>query len=445
MGRKSQSRRLVVWMNGEMVGTWDVKPNSTSEFSYASAWLDSPRKRPVSLSMPLRPATAPYQGAQVDAFFDNLLPDSHIIRARLCARFHAGSAEAFDLLEHIGRDCVGAVQLLPDEMQPTDLYRIQGTPLSTLDIVHVLDDCLSSTPFFEMYGEDTNNFRIALAGAQEKTALLKVDGQWMRPIGPTPTTHMLKLPLGTGKHGTDQTSSVDNEWLCARILAAFGLEVANSQVLTFGQHTVLEVERFDRQFSEDNSWIMRLPQEDFCQVTGTPGQLKYEVDGGPGIAVIMKKLLGSVVAEQDRMTFLRTQILFWLLCATDGHAKNFSVFLLSNSRFRLTPSYDVLSAYPALGTAPHQLSPSEIKLAMAVGGDNKQCQWSDIGIEHWAAIAQECGLGAKFDAMLDELIASVPTALDAAAAQLPAGYPAHIADSIFNGVRQSAKKLNAHR
>lgn len=83
---------------------------------------------------------------------------------------------------------------------------------------------------------------------------------------------------------------------------------------------------------------------------GGAGSAKYESDGGPGIAEIMKRLVGSVVPDEDRTTFMRTQILFWLLCAIAGHAKNFRVFLLPESRFRLTPSYDVLSAYPVLGT-----------------------------------------------------------------------------------------------
>jgi hypothetical protein len=48
----------------------------------------------------------------------------------------------------------------------------------------------------------------------------------------------------------------------------------------------------------------------------------------------------------------------WLqLCATDGHAKNFSIFLEPEGRFRLTPRYDVLSALPVLGTKAGRLSP----------------------------------------------------------------------------------------
>lgn len=39
--------------------------------------------------------------------------------------------------------------------------------------------------------EDAHDFRISIAGAQEKSALLRVDGQWCRPLGATPTTHIL--------------------------------------------------------------------------------------------------------------------------------------------------------------------------------------------------------------------------------------------------------------
>lgn len=442
MGRKSHGRRLVVWMNGEKVGIWDVKPGGSTEFSYADTWLDSAQRRPISLSMPLRSTSLPYRGTRVDAFFDNLLPDTKKIRERLRSRFSAKSTGAFDLLEHIGRDCVGAVQLLPDGQLPNDVHKIQGAPLSASKIAQRLDDYLSKTLSFEA-DDEQDDFRISLAGAQEKTALLKVDGRWMKPIGPTPTTHILKLPIGTGNRGIDLTTSVENEWLCARLLAAFGIEVAKSRILTFGGHTVLEVERFDRQFAKDGSWIMRLPQEDFCQVTGTSGELKYEVDGGPGIAVILKILQASIAADQDRITFLRTQILFWLLCAIDGHAKNFSIFLLSQGRFRLTPSYDVLSAYPVLGGTKNQLAPQKIKMAMAISGKNRHYRWSEIRRPHWVATAQACGMGARVDALMDEIIAEVPLVLEKVSAQLPAGFPANVADTIFKGIKQSTKILKS--
>lgn len=104
----------------------------------------------------------------------------------------------------------------------------------------------------------------------------------------------------------------------------------------------------------------------FCQATGIPPALKYESDGGPGIRRILDILRGSERAEEDRLDFFCTQLVFWLLAAIDGHAKNFSLFLLPGGAFRLTPRYDVLSAHPLLGHGRGRLARQKVKMAMAV-------------------------------------------------------------------------------
>jgi hypothetical protein len=77
-------------------------------------------------------------------------------------------------------------------------------------------------------GEDAA-LRVSIAGAQEKTALHQRDGRWYLPRGATPTTHILKLPLGLiGGMKLDMRDSVENEWLCARILA--GVEGAAARL-----------------------------------------------------------------------------------------------------------------------------------------------------------------------------------------------------------------------
>ena len=50
--------------------------------------------------------------------FDNLFPGNDRIFKRIGRRFRTKNAETFTLLEAIGRDCVGAVQLLPEGMTP---------------------------------------------------------------------------------------------------------------------------------------------------------------------------------------------------------------------------------------------------------------------------------------------------------------------------------------
>ena len=96
------------------------------ELRYEDSWLTSPSARPLSLSLPLPlVGNEPLRGDRVEHFFENLLPDSGAIRRRLAQRYSSGSEDTFDLLAAIGRDCVGAVQLLPVDEPPTGFDRIR--------------------------------------------------------------------------------------------------------------------------------------------------------------------------------------------------------------------------------------------------------------------------------------------------------------------------------
>lgn len=190
-----------------------------------------------------------------------------------------------------------------------------------------------------------DDFRISLAGAQEKDAFLWWDGKWLKPRGATPTTHIFKLPIGlVGGRKADFSTSVDNEWLCLRLFKEYGLPTADAQIATFGSQRVLVVERFDRTVSSNGKRLFRLIQEDFCQATGTSPLVKYENEGGPGLMQIFAILQQSQQVDEDMRTLMATQLLFWMMRAPDGHAKNFSIQLLAGGRYKLTPIYDVMSA-----------------------------------------------------------------------------------------------------
>lgn len=103
-----------------------------------------------------------------------------------------------------------------------------------------------------------------------------------------------------------------------------------------------------------------------CQASGTSPLKKYQMDGGPGITTIMGILSGSDNASEDRNLFFKTQIIFWLLAATDGHAKNFSIAHLPRNSYHLTPLYNVLSTHPIIGSSHNQIAIQKAKLAMAV-------------------------------------------------------------------------------
>jgi len=392
MPRRAQSKTLAVWMNGDKVGIWHLDAQGQHTFCYEQAWVDAEDTRPILLSMPVRSAKAPYRGSLVESYFDNLLPDSAEIGRRIQTRFRAASSSAFDLLIEIGRECVGAIQLLPLDRPSENVKQIEAELLDEEGVAHLLRSTISSMPLGQ---HDEDAFRISIAGAQEKSALLWHQDQWHRPSGTTPTTHRLKLPLGrVGNIQADLSTSVENEWLCAQIIREFGLPVANCHIADFSDQHVLVVERFDRRLASDGKWCIRLPQEDMCQATGTSPLLRYQADGGPGISEISSILLGSRNSAADRSNFLKHQILFWMLCAPDGHAKNFSLFIEPYGRYSLTPIYDVISAYPILGRGKNQLVPQKAKLAMAVSGKNKHYKWSDIQPRHWISTATQIGLKA---------------------------------------------------
>lgn len=435
-------------MNGERVGVWSASP-AGDELAYEAGWLASPQARPLSLSLPFRPGNLPHRGDAVRCYFDNLLPDSQAIRQRLARRFRSASAEPFDLLAEVGRDCVGALQLLPDGTEPGDIRRIQGHPLDEGGVARELRAALAPVPLGGQ-GDAADELRISIAGAQEKTALLWHQGRWWRPVGPTPTTHILKLPLGRiGNLQLDLRDSVENEWLCAQILEAYGLPVARCHPLVFEGQRVLGVERFDRRWADGGGWLIRLPQEDLCQATATPSHAKYEADGGPGIDRILGVLNGSRRRVQDRETFFRAQLLFWLLCAPDGHAKNFSLALHAGGEFSLTPLYDVVSAYPVLGTGPNRLSPQRVRLAMALRATHAHWRMRDILRRHWEAAGRRNGIvsesGQGVDGLIDDVVERTPAVIDSVAARLPTDFPGRLAHAILEGLAAAARRLNTTR
>jgi len=438
MGRPSKSQVLSVWMNGERVGDWR-RSGGRQEFLYTESWLSSPAARPISLSLPLRPSQEPYRDG-VEPFFDNLLPDNRQIRERIQRRFRAGSIGAFDLLTEIGRDCVGALQLMPEGQTPRNVRQITAEPLSPHGVAELLSRSLRDGLTREETSDDA--FRISLAGAQEKTALLFRAGKWHRPTHATPTTHILKLPLGVSPQGIDLSTSVENEWLCSEIVRAYGIEAARCRMETFADFKVLVVERFDRRLASGGKWYLRLPQEDFCQATGTSPGLKYENDGGPGTAKIMELLLGAERAEQDRRDFMRTQLVYWLLAAIDGHAKNFSLFLLPGGSYRLTPRYDILSAYPVLGHGRGKLSPEKIKMATGVQGKNRHYRWNEIQGRHWLETAKRYGLGGM-QSIVQDVIDRTPDIVRQVQGSVPKEFPTQIADSILGGLNACTQRLKA--
>jgi HipA-like C-terminal domain len=222
----------------------------------------------------------------------------------------------------------------------------------------------------------------------------------------------------------DLGDSVENEWLCAQILYHLGVPVARTEMWRFEDHKALVVTRFDRSWQEHKNgrkWIARLPQEDFCQALGYPPGKKYEKDGGPGIAKCMRLLAGSE-DDGDRESFAITQLTFWLMAATDGHAKNYSIFLQPADTYITTPLYDVLSIFPYIGEGPNQFRWRKAELAFALRSKNVHYDLHGIQARHWYGLATQYGGAHVWERMLRH-VERVELALERVEKDLPKEFP----------------------
>ena len=425
MPRRPVHDPLRVFINGQLVGFFLKDPGGTVAFGYDESWLARDNAIPVSLSLPLR--EDPFKGPVVAAFFENLLPDSESLRRRVSEKVGAEGMDAYSLLSRIGRDCVGALQFLPEDEELQASTEIQGRVASDSEIEGMLLN-LAQAP---LGLERERDFRISIAGAQEKTALLRYKDQWWKPSGATPTTHILKKQMGTLPNGLDLSNSIENEFYCLRLLAAFGLPVNHAEISTFGKTKALVIERFDRRWTRDGR-LLRLPQEDCCQALSVPPSRKYQNDGGPGIFDILRLLKASDAPAEDQKRFLKAQVVFFLIGATDGHAKNFSIFLGPLGRFRLTPLYDILSAQPSLALG--QIHKKQMRLAMFVG-TNRHYVVDRICGRHFAQTVDRVGLPRGLaKEVMEEVATQAVAAKQELEESLPLDFPEFIHRTIWDGI-----------
>lgn len=432
--------KLVAWMNGERVGELTKQTNGAHTFRYDEDWMRSSRGRPLSLSLPLQFGLITSDA--VINYFDNLLPDSPQVRDRILKRYHTRSGQPFDLLVEVGRDSVGAVTLLPSGQENDRYQRLTWESLNAHKLEAVLTAYQTDIPLGML--EDEEDFRISVAGAQEKTALLKIGEEWCIPKGSTPTTHIIKLPIGEIKQPNatlDLSESVDNEYFCLALARELGFAVPQAEIIRTGKIRALAIKRFDRRWNRDRSVLLRLPQEDFCQACGLPSSLKYESDGGPDITRIMTFLLGSSNAVEDRYSFMRFQVFQWLLGATDGHAKNYSLFIQAGGSYRLTPFYDILSAFPVVGGAGLHIS--DLKLAMSLkASKSRKRAIEKISVRHFLATAREVNFSEEqMLSIMNDFATNLPRAVKDVVKSLPDDFSKSVVEAICSNMLMLHKRL----
>lgn len=335
------TERLWIVRDDDVIADLDRDADGRLRLQFRPQVVARPSAVPlISVSLPVR--AEPYNEKTVASFFDGVLPEG-LVRERLATRFRLDPNDVFGLLHEFGRDCAGALVVIPEG---EDLTAARTGGVRWLTEV-ALAETVANLTTRPLANEPSEGIRISLAGTQNKTAVVVEGDRVGLPLGTTPSTHILK-PASTERRSAREErlkypSLVANEAFCSVLAGHVGLHVASISIRSIDGEPALLIERYDRSGSGAN--VTRVHQEDFCQALGLPRTRKYEADGGPSLADhlgLVQRTSVDVFADQpellDRVAFN------YLIGNDDAHAKNFSL-LHGAGGSRLAPAYDLLSTF----------------------------------------------------------------------------------------------------
>ncbi len=398
-------------------------------FRYESTWQALPDAFPLSTSMPLVQDEHPH--TKIEPYLWNLLPDNPKVLEQWAKRFHVSPNNVFRLLEHVGEDCAGAIQFIPEAREAELLDRNDEETVEWIDETELASriSTLLQDHGAQRKGADVGQF--SLAGAQPKTALYQspVTGLWGIPRGQTPTTHILKPA------SNDFPGYAENEHFCLTLSAQLGIKAASSSVIHCDGVPVFCVKRYDRYFKGGRCF--RIHQEDFCQARGLPPSKKYQNEGGPSIEDVANTIWDlSSRAREDIDTFARALIFNFLISGTDAHAKNYSLLIAGGNQVRLAPLYDMSSALPY----PEIVSPHKAKMAMKVGSKYKI---KEIEARHWETCAKQLRLKTgDFMGIFENVCRQLPGACAESSAKLRAqGLTHEVVETLALGITDHGARV----
>lgn len=327
--------KLNIFFGNKKAGSLESTENRGVIFVYDENYLNDKNSVPLSASLPLQREEFPQK--QCIPFFSGLLPEEDS-RKKIADYLHISETSTLKLLEALGGECAGLISILredeDDSFSKETSYKLDSKNYEPLDDNRLSEfiEKMNTRPLIKA----DDKLRLSLAGAQEKLALAKINGEWYLPLNGSPSTHILK-PTRTGS----LSSLVQNEYICMKLAKSFGLPVPDVDLLNIAEKDIFVVERYDRVKEADS--ILRLHQEDFCQALGIMSTSKYQNDGGPGIADIFKTILKvCTVPALESQKFLRYVLFNYVIGNCDSHGKNYSL-LYKNNRIELSPLYDVVS------------------------------------------------------------------------------------------------------
>lgn len=337
-------RRLSIYWDGRLAGHF-VQDETGIGLQYAPDWLAAGGSA-ISVSLPLQAGLI--RAPAVAWFIGNLLPEGSA-RESLNAQYKLDSTDDFGLLERLGAECAGALSILPEGEKPLpeeapfgDLYE----PAMDAYELGQLIQAFAAAPTMPFKG---HRLRLSLAGVQRKFTLARFDGALHRSYGGA-TTHIVKPDLASVRgDGPPYPGIVFNEFFCARLARACGLDAAPAELQTYTLYRdgppqyAYMTQRFDRRVLARGR-VARLHQEDFCQALGLDRHRKYEEQDGATLADLFGFLrkAGQVAAPAVAQRQLLRALLFNLLIGNgDAHAKNYAL-LRDGTELQLAPLYDLL-------------------------------------------------------------------------------------------------------
>jgi serine/threonine-protein kinase HipA len=379
--------KLGVFLGAERLGELERRGPSRYRFSYAGESLRRHREGAVVLSASLPVRSQAFAPGRAAPFFEGLLPEG-TVRAAISRSFHLSEEDGFGLLDALGADCAGAVEILPPGAEPAPPGHSHYRDLDEEQLVRLIDN-LPRNPL----GVDSrpDGVRLSLGGIQHKLVLAGSDEEgFSQPLDGTPSTCLLKPEFG------QYEDLVANEAFCLYVAGGVALRTAWADAIRVGSTPCLYVRRFDRAIDERNQ-VVRIHQEDMCQALGVLPAAKYEENEGPSIAAIVElfRELRSPSMARDVNDFIHAVLVNFLLGNSDAHGKNFAL-LYETGGIRLAPLYDIVSSavYPDVTD----------RMAMAIGGVEDP---AEVDMAAWDRLAGECGFGGGMGAVIRRRAAAV--------------------------------------
>ena len=326
-------KKLVVFLEGLECGQITQTSQGNLSFAYDKKYLGT--NTPLSLSMPV--GFAQYPKRKIHPFLKGLLPDNPNALQALAKKYGANVNNPFDLLQFVGAEVAGAIELV-GEYSSVSTETVDSVALDDLAVEALLKEKINEYEDATVATTATSN--LSLAGAQAKLVLQKTEtGIWKEPTLSQISTHIIKpVPLRWRNLDVVEHQTM----LAAKHL---GLNVATSEIATFGATRVFISKRYDRKKNEQGA-LVRVHQEDLCQALSVDPKNKYQRDdGGPGVADIANLFREFSWAQDQKavaVAFFEALAFNVLARCTDAHAKNYSL-ILSGERVAMAPLYDLSS------------------------------------------------------------------------------------------------------